>query len=254
MSFLVNSTILDESVAENLRVFLNQQLDKLDTPSFIGKLNITALSFGTQLPDIKLIDITDPCHEFYLPDNIPDPDPISDMLNSSRSSLLDDTESFTNLTFNSHYNSEVQYTEPNFDTEPFENNYPRHENDTQIEIGIEYKGNMRVTIITELHVNQPVPSFMVLPLTVTLTGFHFSAKALVAYLKDRIVFCFKESENGESLVRDISIESEVGDSNRNILKNVNKIEKFIVHQITKVIDDFPTFPSYHSFEGGSSDV
>ncbi|RKO85610.1 hypothetical protein BDK51DRAFT_47829 [Blyttiomyces helicus] len=100
----------------------------------------------------------------------------------------------------------------------------RKETDAQVEITIAYKGNMRLAVSTELIVNQPTPAFMVLPLTLTLTGFAFRATAIIAYLSDRINFCFKEPTAGESpqshplrfesILHDVSIDSEVGDRNR----------------------------------------
>lgn len=52
----------------------------------------------------------------------------------------------------------------------------RRESDAQVELEVVYKGNMRLAMSTELIVNQPTPAFMVLPLTLTLTGFHFTGK------------------------------------------------------------------------------
>lgn len=48
-------------------------------------------------------------------------------------------------------------------------------------------------------------------------------------------------------MKDISIESEVGDSTKQVLKNVSKIESFIADQLKRVVDNF-SFPSYHSFD------
>ncbi|KAJ3090036.1 Mitochondrial distribution and morphology protein 12, partial [Quaeritorhiza haematococci] len=72
-----------------------------------------------------------------------------------------------------------------------------HPDHVQLELRIHYTGNMKLTIATELIVNQPTPAFMVLPLTVTLSGFGFRGLAIIAYLGDRINFCFKEPEVGK---------------------------------------------------------
>ncbi|KAJ3151181.1 Mitochondrial distribution and morphology protein 12 [Geranomyces michiganensis] len=125
----------------------------------------------------------------------------------------------------------------------------RRPSDAQVEFEIVYKGNMRLAIQTELIVNQPTPAFMVLPLLLTLTGFHFTASALVSYLGDRINFCFKESDAGTTILQDVSIDSEVGDGRKQgVLKNVGRIERFIVEQLRKVIQDFLVFPNHHSLK------
>ncbi|KND02576.1 uncharacterized protein SPPG_03034 [Spizellomyces punctatus DAOM BR117] len=122
----------------------------------------------------------------------------------------------------------------------------RRESDAQVDLEVVYKGNMRLAIRTELIVNQPTPAFMVLPLTLTLTGFHFTATAVIAYLGDRVNFCFKEPDTGSAILHDVSIDSEVGDRHKQVLKNVGRIERFIVEQLRKVIQDFLVFPNHQS--------
>ncbi|KAJ3021337.1 Mitochondrial distribution and morphology protein 12 [Thoreauomyces humboldtii] len=125
----------------------------------------------------------------------------------------------------------------------------RRQSDAQVEFEVVYKGNMRLAIQTELIVNQPTPGFMVLPLVLTLTGFHFTASALISYLGDRVNFCFKESDAGSTILHDVSIDSEVGDGRKQgVLKNVGRIERFIVEQLRKVIQDFLVFPNHQSLK------
>ncbi|KAJ3039714.1 Mitochondrial distribution and morphology protein 12 [Rhizophlyctis rosea] len=121
----------------------------------------------------------------------------------------------------------------------------RRESDAQIELNMDYKGNMRLVINTQLIVNFPTPNFMVLPLTLTLTGFSFQATAVIAHLGDRINFCFRDPGAGESVLHDVSIDSEIGDKNRQVLKNVGRIEKFILEQLRKLIEDYFVFPNSH---------
>ncbi|KAL1921170.1 uncharacterized protein VTP21DRAFT_10886 [Calcarisporiella thermophila] len=119
--------------------------------------------------------------------------------------------------------------------------------DAQVQVQIQYKGNMRLTILTELRVNYPSVMFMALPVQLTVTGLSFNATAVIAYLRRRINFCFLEpSDPKESLLTDIRIESEIGDKKKQVLKNVGKVERFIVEQLRKFIDEDFVFPSYHS--------
>ena len=102
----------------------------------------------------------------------------------------------------------------------------KHDTDAQLDLSIKYHGNMRLAISTELIVNQPTPAFMVLPLTLILTGFSFEgwwlyymavqarlltlvslfffwnynsliATAMIAYLGNAIHFCLKEPEENQ---------------------------------------------------------
>ncbi|RHZ54063.1 hypothetical protein Glove_431g28 [Diversispora epigaea] len=125
----------------------------------------------------------------------------------------------------------------------------KHDTDAQLHISIDYKGDMRMIITTELYMNYPSMMFMSLPIRLTITGFEFSATAVIAYLKRRINFCFLEPKNPEeSLLKEVHIESEVGDKEKQVLKNIGKLERFIVDQLRKFIDEELIFPSYHSIE------
>ncbi|CAG8445247.1 4965_t:CDS:2 [Diversispora eburnea] len=73
----------------------------------------------------------------------------------------------------------------------------KHDTDAQLHISIDYKGDMRMVITTELYMNYPSMMFMSLPIRLTITGFEFSATAVIAYLKRRINFCFLEPKNPE---------------------------------------------------------
>ncbi|CAJ0830750.1 2394_t:CDS:2 [Entrophospora sp. SA101] len=121
--------------------------------------------------------------------------------------------------------------------------------DTQIHVAISYKGDMKMTITTELFMNYPSMRFMSLPIRLNVTGFEFSATAVVAFFKNRVNFCFLESKNPEeSPLKDVHIESEIGDKEKQVLKNVGKLEKFIVNQLRKLIEEDFVFPSYHSID------
>ncbi|CAB4486478.1 hypothetical protein RhiirA5_471674 [Rhizophagus irregularis] len=125
----------------------------------------------------------------------------------------------------------------------------KQDTDAQIHIEVSYKGNMKMVICTELYMNYPSLMFMSLPVRLTITGFEFSATAVVAYLRNRVNFCFLEPKNPEeSHLKEVYIESEIGDKEKQVLKNVGKLEKFIIDQLRKIIDEDFVFPSYHSIE------
>ncbi|KAF9357836.1 Mitochondrial distribution and morphology protein 12 [Mortierella sp. AD094] len=84
----------------------------------------------------------------------------------------------------------------------------RHENDIQLLLSVHYQGQMGFTIETEMLLNYPTFAFLALPVKLVITGFSFKA----------------------------------------VLKNVGKIERFVVEQLRKFITEDFVYPSYHSIE------
>ncbi|KAI8592518.1 hypothetical protein BDZ88DRAFT_494034 [Geranomyces variabilis] len=250
MSFLINWDLLaDGAEADGLREFLNARFSTITRPSFLGPLKVTELDFGDVPPEVAVTDICDPAAEFYLPD---DPEIWRPSTPPAAPSVagIDLEEGSGSATLVQH-DQNADFADPSCDHE-IAAEYAatmRRASDAQVEFEIVYKGNMRLAIQTELIVNQPTPAFMVLPLLLTLTGFQFTASALISYLGDRINFCFKESDAGTTILQDVSIDSEVGDGRKQgVLKNVGRIERFIVEQLRKVIQDFLVFPNHHSLK------
>lgn len=128
--------------------------------------------------------------------------------------------------------------------------------DFQASLLISYKGDMSMTLLTELRMNYPSMMFMSLPIQLCVRSVEFEATAVVAYIKsmDRVCVSMLEPEDMahasglESLLRDVHIESIVGDTQKQVLKNVGKIEKFIVDQLRKMLDDELVFPSYQCIQ------
>ncbi|KAK9767682.1 Mitochondrial distribution and morphology protein 12 [Basidiobolus ranarum] len=154
------------------------------------------------------------------------------------------------------HSENLRHTEPSTRTSPMDSSHSsrnhapvKQDSDVQIHFGVSYSGDMRLTISTELRLNYPSIAFMSLPVRLTVTGFSFSAVAAIAHLRDRVNFCFLEPKNPkESLLGDIHIESEIGDNQKQVLKNVGQIERFIVEQLRKLIDEEFVFPCYHSID------
>ncbi|KAI8926660.1 hypothetical protein BC831DRAFT_455589 [Entophlyctis helioformis] len=246
MSFELRWDLLKDGVeAERLRQLLNERFQEVERPSFLGALTVTELDFGDIPPELTIVDICDPLPEFYIQE---DSDYISD--DNSRHLPGGPTRAGGGGSSSRHpHPVGGGYTSSSSNLIEDERGYvhaPRQDTDAQLELSVAYHGNMRLSISTELIVNQPTPAFMVLPLTLTVTGFSFEATAVIAYLGYMINFCLKEPLNGEPTLRDMTIESEIGDKNKQVLKNVTKIEKFIVMQLKKLFNDFLVYPNYHS--------
>ncbi|KAJ8663774.1 hypothetical protein O0I10_000047 [Lichtheimia ornata] len=136
------------------------------------------------------------------------------------------------------------------------------EMDFQASMLISYKGDMSMTLLTELRMNYPSMMFISLPIQLRVKSVEFEATAVVAYIKsmNRVCVSMLEPELSdvhpssgrdvslESLLRKVHIESVVGDKQKQVLKNVGKIEKFIVDQLRKMLDDELVFPSYQCIQ------
>lgn len=80
-----------------------------------------------------------------------------------------------------------------------------------------------------------------------------------------IKFCFRNPEDQPSdvdaiksprktFLESIQIETEIGDCNKQVLRNVKKIESFIVEQIRHLVGSVLTFPSFYTMNlSGNSD-
>ncbi|KFH70577.1 hypothetical protein MVEG_03427 [Podila verticillata NRRL 6337] len=142
-----------------------------------------------------------------------------------------------------HHHREVPIPPPPTPVPP-----KRHENDIQLLLSVQYQGQMGFTVETELLLNYPTFAFLALPVKLVITGFSFKAKVLMGYLRDHVNICFLEPEDpNESILSNVRIESQVGDEQKQaVLKNVGKIERFVLEQMRKFITEDFVYPSYHS--------
>ena len=216
MSFLINWPVLTSGPEQDqLKDFLNSKFESVSRPNFLGPIRVTELTFGTIPPEIAIVDFTDPMPEFYYEESA------NSELNNN-SSVNDNLEESLGKTL------------------------PKGQWDAQVELSIVYKGDMKMTIATELIINQPTLNFMSLPCKLTLTKTSLQAHAVIAYIDQFINFCLLESEDGGRILKDLTIESVIGDNNRQVLKNVGRIEKFIVQQLTDFLEENIVYPNYHT--------
>ncbi|KAI8802628.1 hypothetical protein BJ742DRAFT_657330, partial [Cladochytrium replicatum] len=255
MSFDINWKLLDEGHARSLKDWLNEKFASIECPSFIRNIKITELDFGDVPPDVVVNDLVDPLPDFYmLDDQTSDnqstaPYEGSDEVMSPHGQFYNEDPAAHNLLLHRNWiDMEPLRSAGGSDNasavEPPQDASVNRDYHCQVELLVEYKGNFRLTITVEFLVNQPTPAFLVLPVTLTLTGFSFQASAIVAYLGNRINFCLVPADGSEHLIKDISIESEIGDTGKQVLKNVSKIEKFIVEELRKLVDDYCVYPNF----------
>ncbi|RCI01779.1 Mitochondrial distribution and morphology protein 12 [Rhizopus stolonifer] len=110
------------------------------------------------------------------------------------------------------------------------------EMDFQVHMLISYKGDMTMTIMTELRMNYPSVMFMSLPIHLCVRSIEFEATAVVAYIQSmkRVCISMLEPEQDmtfsgrnkdigmDSLLRDVHIETIVGDGQKQGILFTNK--------------------------------
>lgn len=157
--------------------------------------------------------------------------------------------------------------------------------DLQIVLHIAYTGSVRLSLTAEILLDYPMPSFVGIPLKLNIAGLSFDGVALIAYLRKRAHFCFLGPEDAETLVgaggmqddptgerapadsqrgkagshgrrggiggllKEIKVESEIGqkEGGKQVLKNVGKVEKFVLEQVRRIFEDEFVYPSFWTF-------
>lgn len=158
--------------------------------------------------------------------------------------------------------------------------------DFQVFCRVQYAGNIKLSITAEVLLDYPMPSFVGLPLKLNITGFTFDGVAIIAYIRRRVHVCFLSPEDAEtllgaeaeamdlgegadsrprsrgdtgfptsprrkhsSLLREIQVESEIGrqEDGKQVLKNVGKVEKFVLERVRRIFEDEFIYPSFWTF-------
>ncbi|KAL6241513.1 Mitochondrial distribution and morphology protein 12 [Rhinocladiella similis] len=151
----------------------------------------------------------------------------------------------------------------------------RNPSDLQVVARVKYSGDVRMTLTAEILLDYPMPSFVGIPLKLAITGMAFDGVAIVAMIKRKMHFCFLDADDASALVgetvsperhktthsrddskshpsgplREILVESEIGrqENGKQVLKNVGKVEKFVLEQVRKIFEEEFVFPSYWTF-------
>lgn len=153
--------------------------------------------------------------------------------------------------------------------------------DLQLHLYLNWHSNLRLTLTTSLLINYPSPSFMSLPIKLSVTGLVFAGEVAVAYegSRGRVHLCVlddldpygpacrrpgsqistppdidddsgKRDEKplpvGQRLLPSILIESEIGQADKHVLKNVTRVERFIQDVIRKTVEEELVFPNFHT--------
>ncbi|KAK4136643.1 hypothetical protein BT67DRAFT_439635 [Trichocladium antarcticum] len=166
--------------------------------------------------------------------------------------------------------------------------------DMQAVFRIRYAGDVRLLLTADILLDYPMPSFVGIPVRLSITGLTFDGVGVLAKIRKRVHFCFlspedavaavgadedeaaKEGAGEEGLLRggggggggglgqpssagggtrlggllqEIRVESEIGqrESGRQSLKNVGKVERFVLEQVRRIFEEEFVYPSFWTF-------
>lgn len=146
--------------------------------------------------------------------------------------------------------------------------------DLQVVFHVTYSGDVRLSMTAEVFLDYPMPSFVGIPLKLNITGMTFNGVGILAYIRKRAHLSFLSPEDAEALVgsesapmspegpsnptepskvgallEEIKIETEMGETGegKQVLKNVGKIEKFILEQVQRIFEEEFVYPSFWTF-------
>lgn len=152
---------------------------------------------------------------------------------------------------------------------------PRPE-DMQAVFRIRYAGDIKLRLTAEILLDYPMPSFVGIPVQLSVTGLTFDGVGVMAHIRKRLHFCFLSPEDaltavglppedeeeaqqlgdeGASkrrfggLLQEIQVESEIGlrEGGKQSLKNVGKVERFVLEQVRRIFEDEFVYPSFWTF-------
>uniref|UniRef100_A0A0L0NS77 Mitochondrial distribution and morphology protein 12 n=1 Tax=Candidozyma auris TaxID=498019 RepID=A0A0L0NS77_CANAR len=159
-------------------------------------------------------------------------------------------------------------------------------NDLQTIVEFDYHGDLSMEVTVHLLVNYPSAQFITLPIKLHITDLVIHSLAVVAYLKKCIYVAFlcdlndaqqgyfgksnglalEKSTNTPSVggnfvdyssptnheridvIKSVKIESEIGELGNNVLRNVGKVERFLIDQLRTIIREEIAWPSWVCFD------
>lgn len=244
MSFEINWDKLQEDtrINQSIKDFFNDHLRSISLPSYVNNVQVTNFSLGNIPPHITLKQIDDPLEEFY--------DYISKESNEKIESTSDEIE----------HDPQCPIV------------MDGKQNDIQFLVEIDYKGDMLIEVGAELVLNYPSPTFMTLPVKLSISDIGMHSLCLIAYLSKQLFISFlcdvsdpildnsesildtngpnfmsKRSLERISLIRSIKIQSEIGeykDGEGSTLRSVGKLEQFLVEIFRNALRKEAAWPSW----------
>lgn len=127
--------------------------------------------------------------------------------------------------------------------------YP-HINDLQFVARLRYNGDVNLKVDADLRMDYPNPQFIALPIRLSISKITLDGIAAIMYIKNKVHFTILdtyEDEKQKPFLRDISIDCEIGEEGRQVLKNVDKVETFLLDVFRDVIAKEFVIPNFYTF-------
>ncbi|TIA87675.1 hypothetical protein E3P99_03037 [Wallemia hederae] len=244
MSVDIDYTKLDQTLADSLLTILNERLSDMQKPSILGHIEFTELSWGDIPPDIELEEITDLSADF------------DESGSEDEQEELEGEDGEGGEDKKDHRDGDIQKDAqtPSQTTSPPKK--PSTIPNMQIQLRITHESDMRLTLLTNLLINFPSPGFMSLPVKLTVRGIVLHSKAVIGIdsLKRQVHLSLvepnAEDEDEDShnhILQSLIVESEIGDVDRHTLKNVRKVENFVLEYLRSLLSNEIVWPNYHTF-------
>lgn len=169
----------------------------------------------------------------------------------------------------------------------------KSENDIQFVLDVDYHGDMMIEISVSLLVNFPSQQFISLPIKLKITDLVIHSLAVIAYVRKCVYISFlcdlndsnldyftSSNSAGQNLdqsmgnsnlggnfvdyttasnreridvIKSVKIDTEIGEVESNVLRNVGKVEKFLVEQLRSILRDEVSWPSWICLDLESTD-
>ena len=229
---------LDEDLSCAIVSFLNRAFTATPLPSFLGDITVTSFSFGDINPDITLVDIRDVYRDFTEEDNQDEEHLAAQRFMEAAAAQQQQQTRASNY---SHTEATVDEAAAN---------KTKDIPSLQMHVRANYSGNLRIALQTSLLINYPAPLFMTLPLSLAITGLAFNGVFVVAFEGDKrkihvSLLDHSADDNAdnnpddssvteggkrpaERLLTGLVLESVIGQSDKHVLVNVGKVERFVL--------------------------
>ncbi|PPQ91435.1 hypothetical protein CVT25_014323 [Psilocybe cyanescens] len=263
---------LDATLASYLVDVLNRQLRNAERPSFIGPVEVTSLEFGTTAPDVELVDLRDIYRDF-----LEDDDDDSDRGPVKVTEGANDEDGF-------EWVSRRAPAKP----EPPPNPYPNLQ--LHLHINWHSNLRITLTTSLLINYPSPMFMSLPIKLSITGIVFNGELAVAYEGQRKRIHICILDDLDpygpagdrpkrdstiatppepdedspptgtpsrpskplpiGQRLLPSIYIESEIGQADKHVLKNVTRVERFIQDVIRKTVEEELVFPNFHTLVMG----
>ncbi|KAG7293249.1 Mitochondrial distribution and morphology protein 12 [Staphylotrichum longicolle] len=117
--------------------------------------------------------------------------------------------------------------------------------DMQAVFRIRYAGDVKLLLTADILLDYPMPSFVGIPVRLSITGLTFDGVGVLAKIRKRVHFCFLSPEDAVAAVGDESMGGE-GEWKQS-LKNVGKVERFVLEQVRRIFEEEFVYPSFWTF-------